>query len=167
MPVLQAPAAARKDFHEFADRTLGALEGDATTPEDVGATSSSEESSHRVSETPYTPLLHRWWLLPFTRATPIGAESTSSTSGGMASAAVTNEPLCDDHYAARTGRFTSGSCLTKVRTWHGREEADYLCNKELKRAPRTSANRSRGANHPLRQTGHASNGFSCFSAAPA
>src|SRR5207237_447812 len=31
----------------------------------------------------------------------------------MASAAVTNKPLCDDHDAARTGRFTSGSCLTK------------------------------------------------------
>ena len=32
---------------------LGAREGDATTPEDVGATASSEESRHRVSETPY------------------------------------------------------------------------------------------------------------------
>ena len=32
---------------------LGALEGDTTIPEDVRATSSSEESSYRVSETPY------------------------------------------------------------------------------------------------------------------
>src|SRR6266699_3949811 len=31
----------------------------------------------------------------------------------MASAAVTNGPCCHDHHAARTGRFTSGSCLTK------------------------------------------------------
>ena len=35
------------------DRSWVRSDGDATTPEDVGATSSSEESSYRVSETPY------------------------------------------------------------------------------------------------------------------
>src|SRR5215469_10077574 len=34
----------------------------------------------------------------------------------MASAAVTNGPCCHDHHAARTGRFPSGSCLTKSVT---------------------------------------------------
>ena len=35
------------------DRSWVLSEGDATTPQDVGATASSEESRHRVSETPY------------------------------------------------------------------------------------------------------------------
>src|SRR5262249_22356153 len=75
---------------------LGALEGDATTPEDVRATSSSEESSDRVSETPYAHCLHRRWFLLLTHATPIathiGEESTSSKGSGVASATVANWP---------------------------------------------------------------------------
>src|SRR5438105_4145870 len=71
---------------------LAALEADATTSQDVGATSSFEESSDRVNETPYTHLLHQRGFLLLIHATSAslpsdtlsrGAESTSSTSCGM------------------------------------------------------------------------------------
>src|SRR5437588_12995843 len=61
--------------------------------------------------------MHQRWFLLLTHATHIGphigAESTSSYGSGVAPAAVANGPRCDDHDAARTGRFTAGSRLTK------------------------------------------------------